>query len=181
MPVIIRNLSDDEAVVVMVDSNIQREDLLPSEKAWTYRMKLETLGHQGVKGERYTADLMGEASGESGRTVQRYIRLTYLKQELLEYVDQKKPQMMAGERISFLTGEEQDWVLRVIEEHCCFPSKNEAEILRGKAVSQPLQKRVCWIFCWEERNQRGLPYQGNGSLNRRHAATPCHKAPDKNG
>lgn len=87
MPAIVRNLTDDEAVIIMVDSNIQREDILPSEKAWAYRMKMEALSHQGVKGEEYTADLVGEAAGDCARTVQRYIRLTYLKQELLDYTD----------------------------------------------------------------------------------------------
>ena len=80
MPVIVRKVTDDEAVIIMVDSNIQREDILPSEKAWAYRMKMEALSHQGVKGEEYTADLVGEAAGDSARTVQRYIRLTYFTQ-----------------------------------------------------------------------------------------------------
>lgn len=89
MPVIVRDLNDDEATIIMVDSNIQREDLLPSEKAKAYRMKMEALSHQGVKGEEYTADLIGKGAKKTGRTVQRYVRLTYLLPELLEYVDLK--------------------------------------------------------------------------------------------
>ena len=160
MPVIIRNLSDDEATVIMVDSNIQREDLLPSEKAWAYRMKLEALSHQGAKGEKYTADVIGETAGESGRTVQRYIRLTYLKEELLDYIDQKKLQMMAGERISFLTGEEQGWVLRVIEEHCRFPSKNEAEILKEESSQSTLTEKILLELLLRVEKPKGITISG---------------------
>ncbi len=71
-------MDDDTAVVLMVDTNIQREDILPSEKAKAYRMKYEAMKHQGSKGEKYTADAIGEAAGDSGRTVQRYIRLSEL-------------------------------------------------------------------------------------------------------
>lgn len=82
MPVLIRNYTDDEAVIVMVDSNIQRESLLPSEKAYAYKMKMDAVKHQGIKDENAasvdSADLVGQAAGDSGRTVQRYIRLTCL-------------------------------------------------------------------------------------------------------
>ena len=82
MPVIVREYSDDESVVIMVDSNIQRDNILPSEKAFAYKMKLEALKHQGVKSETgsdaETADLVGKEAGDSGRKVQRYIRLTEL-------------------------------------------------------------------------------------------------------
>ena len=75
LPALVRNYTDDEAVIIMVDSNIQRENLLPSEKAHAYKMKYDAMKHQGSKGEKYTADMVGEAAGDSGRTVQRYIRL----------------------------------------------------------------------------------------------------------
>ncbi len=96
MPVIIRNLDDDAAVLVMVDSNIQREELLPSERAFAYKMKLEALKHQGARsdltsrqvvGKLEMADVVGQNAGESGRQVQRYIRLTELISELLDMVD----------------------------------------------------------------------------------------------
>jgi len=90
MPVIIRELDDDAATIIMVDTNIQREDILPSEKAKSYKMKYEAMKHQGSKGDKHTADLVGEASGESGRTVQRHIRLAELVQELLDNVDENK-------------------------------------------------------------------------------------------
>lgn len=96
MPVIIRRLDDDEATIIMADANIQREDILPSEKAKAYKMKSEAMRHQGSKGDRHTADMIGEAAGDSARTVQRYIRLAELIQELLDYVDENKIQMMAG-------------------------------------------------------------------------------------
>lgn len=102
MPVIVRDLTDDEATIVMVASNIQREDLLPSEKAKAYRMKMEALSHQGVKGDGYTVDLIGKDAEETGRTVQRYIRLTYLIPELLDYVDQKKLLLFPAEKLSYL-------------------------------------------------------------------------------
>ena len=91
MPVLIRNYTDDEAVIIMVDSNIQRENLLPSEKAYAYKMKMDAVKHQGIKDENSasvdSADLVGQAAGDSGRTVQRYIRLTCLIPELLKLVD----------------------------------------------------------------------------------------------
>ena len=90
MPVIIRDIDDDTATVIMVDTNIQREDILPSEKAFAYKMKYEALKHQGSKGEKYTAEMVGETAGDSGRTVQRYIRLANLLRELLYLVDVKK-------------------------------------------------------------------------------------------
>ena len=97
MPVIIREMDDDTATVIMVDTNIQREDILPSEKAHAYKMKYEAMKHQGSKGEKHTADLVGEAAGESGRTVQRYIRLSFLISRLLDYVD--KTEKAAQEEI----------------------------------------------------------------------------------
>lgn len=120
MPVIIREYTDDEAVVVMVDTNIQRENLLPSEKAFAYKMKMDALKHQGVKDangkEEETAQLVGEKAGDSGRTVQRYIRLTYLLKELLELVDNKKLSFICAVSISYLLKEEQKWVFRCIKE-----------------------------------------------------------------
>lgn len=102
MPVLVRNMTDEEATVIMVDTNIQREDILPSEKAKAYKMKYEAMKHQGSKGEKFTADLVGEAAGESGRTVQRYIRLTELIAELLDAVDHKVISMKVGEKLSYL-------------------------------------------------------------------------------
>ena len=138
MPVIIREMDDDTAVVLMVDTNIQREDILPSEKAKAYRMKYEAMKHQGSKGEKYTADAIGEAAGDSGRTVQRYIRLSELAEELMDYVDENKIPMVAGEKLSYLKAEEQAWVVDAIGNSGIFPSKAQAEQLKESSEAGEL-------------------------------------------
>ena len=90
MPIIVRNYSDDEATIIMVDSNIQREDILPSEKAKAYKMKYEAMKHQGKKSDENTLDKVGEAAGENAKKVQRYIWLARLSDRILEMVDSKK-------------------------------------------------------------------------------------------
>ena len=103
MPVIIKNVSDDEAVVIMVDANIQREDILPSEKAKAYAMKFEALKHQGKDGNGgLTIKQIGDTTGESAKTVQRYIQLSRLSDSLLQMVDDKKIGFGQGCDISFL-------------------------------------------------------------------------------
>lgn len=138
MPVIIRDLDDDAATVIMVDTNIQREDILPSEKARAYKMKYEAMKHQGSKSEKNTADLVGEAAGDSGRTVQRYIRLAELVQELLDYVDAAKIPMVVGEKLSYLKQEEQEWVTETIANSGVFPSKVQAEQLKAFSENDEL-------------------------------------------
>lgn len=140
MPVIIRDLSDDEATIIMVDSNIQREDILPSEKAWAYRMKLEALKHQGSKGEKHTASLVGEKAGESGRTVWRFIRLTYLEKELLDTVDERRCSLIVGENLSYLTPEEQKWVYQIISRGSILLSGSQAELLKEESGQGILTK-----------------------------------------
>ncbi len=138
MPVIIREMDDDTAVVLMVDTNIQREDILPSEKAKAYRMKYEAMKHQGSKGDKYTADVIGEAAGDSGRTVQRYIRLSELVTELLDFVDENKIPMVAGEKLSYLKTEEQEWIVDAIGNSGIFPSKAQAEQLKESSEAGEL-------------------------------------------
>ena len=116
MPVIVRNYTDDEATIIMVDSNIQREDILPSEKARAYKMKYEAMKHQGKKSGKKTLDEVGEAAGENAKKVQRYIWLSRLSDKLLEMVDTKKLGFSQGVDISFLTEEAQQWVQAVIGE-----------------------------------------------------------------
>lgn len=116
MPVIVRNYTDDEAAIIMVDSNIQREDILPSEKARAYAMKYEALKHQGKRGNGSTLEEVGEAAGESGKTVQRYIWLSRLSDALLEMVDNKRIGIAQGIDISFLDKKAQDWVKTVLME-----------------------------------------------------------------
>lgn len=115
MPVIVRNYTNDEATIIMVDSNIQREDILPSEKAKAYAMKYEAMKHQGSKGGS-TLDEVGEAAGDSGKTVQRYVWLARLSDELLDMVDKKKIGIVQGVDISFLSEEAQQWVAVILEE-----------------------------------------------------------------
>lgn len=103
MPMFVRDYSDDEATVIMVDTNIQRKDILPSEKAKAYSMKYEAMKHQGKKGSGSSLDEVGEAAGESGKTVQRYIWLARLSDELLNMVDKKRIGLVQGVDISFLT------------------------------------------------------------------------------
>jgi len=151
MPVIIREMDDDTAVVLMVDTNIQREDILPSEKAKAYRMKYEAMKHQGSKGEKYTADAIGEAVGDSGRTVQRYIRLSELAEELLDYVDENKIPMVAGEKLSYLKAGEQAWVVDAIGNSGIFPSKVQAELLKaGSEAGELTEGKVYAVLVRKE-------------------------------
>ena len=137
MPIIIKNLTDDEAIILMVDSNLQREELLPSEKAFAYKLKLDAMKRQGVKitsrpmvGRLETADIIGEETGESGRQVQRYIRLTELTPDLLELVDEKKIAFRPAVELSYLTQEEQKILYDVIDSDEVFPSIKQAQDLR---------------------------------------------------
>ena len=128
MPMIIKECSDDEATIIMVDANIQREDILPSEKARAYKMKYEALKHRGRAGG-VTVEDMAETSGESGKTVQRYIWLANLTDELLKLVDDKKIGFVQGVDISFLTKDEQEWVYDIIQSTgCSISTVQSAEI-----------------------------------------------------
>ena len=118
MPVFIRNLTDDEATIVMVDSNIQREEILPSEKARAYKMKYEAMKHQGVSKEKKgkSLEMMSEDSGENIKKIQRYLRLAELSDDWLELLDNKKLGMAQGVDISYLPEEEQGIVYDVVNE-----------------------------------------------------------------
>lgn len=141
MPVICRELTDDDATVIMVDSNIQRENLLPSEKAFAYRMKMEALRHQGRKGDD-SARSVGEKGGDNARSVQRYIRLTYLLPELLEAVDQKKIAFIAGAELSFLLEEEQQWLVKSIDEMHKYPVGKAAAQIKEYSKSGELTEAI---------------------------------------
>lgn len=127
IPSIIREMTDDEAVIAMVDANIQREELLPSEKAFAYKMKMDAMrrtagrpAKENVRqnvGNYETADIIGKDNGESGRQVQRYIRLTELIPELLDYLDLKKIQFTAAVEISYLDKEIQRWLFEYIRDN----------------------------------------------------------------
>ena len=127
IPAIIREMTDDEATVKMVDSNIQREELLPSEKAFAYKMKMDAMRRQAgrptkenprqIVGNYETADVVGKENGESGRQVQRYIRLTELLPELLDLVDKKRLQFTVAVEISYIDSEVQKWIYEYIREN----------------------------------------------------------------
>lgn len=131
---IVSNLDDDAATVIMVDSNIQRENILPSEKAFAYKMKLDAMKHQGKSfiasrhfGEKLLSiDKLAENSDDSARQIQRYIRLTYLIPELLQMVDEGKMKMLPAVEISYLDKECQQDLLEAIESECCTPSHAQA-------------------------------------------------------
>ena len=130
VPALIYAVTRDEAAVMLVDSNLHREHILPSEKAFAYKLKLEALNHQGKTfgqvGQKYSRDLMAESVNESSRQIHRYIRLTYLIPELLEMMDEDKIALSVGVELSFLDEQMQYDLLRVIEEMDCTPSYSQA-------------------------------------------------------
>ena len=146
IPVIVRELSRDDAIIEMVDSNLQREHILPSEKAKAYKMKMDAMRRQGkrtdltstsVAGklkERETATIIGEAAGESGDQVRRYVRLNKLTPELLEFVDEGKIGMRPAVELSYLQEEEMRDLVDYIDTEGTFPS--HAQTIRMRALSK---------------------------------------------
>ena len=151
MPIIVLNYSDDEATIIMVDSNIQREDILPSEKAKAYKMKYEAMKHQGKKSGKNTLDEVGEAAGENAKKVQRYIWLARLSEELLEMVDTKRLGFSQGVDISFLTEEAQQWVEVIIEEQGCNVSTAQSGKLKEYGKSGELTLAMVRLILTEEK------------------------------
>ena len=151
MPIIVRNYSDDEATIIMVDSNIQREDILPSEKAKAYKMKYEAMKHQGKKSGKNTLDEVGEAAGENAKKVQRYIWLARLSDELLEMVDSRKLGLSQGVDISFLSEEAQQWVEVIIEEQGCNVSTVQSGKLKEYGKSGELTLAMVRLILTEEK------------------------------
>ena len=131
IPAIVREMSDDEAIVYMVDSNIQREELLPSEKAFAFKMKMDAMNRQG---QRWSHEIIGSDSGFSGRQVKRYIRLTELIPELLDMVDSKRLQFTAGVEISYIDKEIQQWICEYIHENGNV-KQNQIVILRQELLN----------------------------------------------
>ena len=146
VPVIVRDMTDDEATVLMVDSNLQRESILPSERAFAYKMKLEAMKHQGERGDLTSGqvgqkltggvsrDLLAEQAGESSRQVQRFIRLTNLIPDLLEMVDQKQISFNPAVELSYLKPEEQEIFMEAMDLAQTAPSLSQAQ--RMKKLSQ---------------------------------------------
>ena len=133
VPAFIYALDRDAAAIAVVDSNLHREHILPSEKAFAYKMKLDAMKHQGVKADITSRQVVGKSESadlvsadESGRTVQRYIRLTYLIPELLDWMDEGKIALSVGVELSFLSDEAQYGVLEECELYDCTPSYSQA-------------------------------------------------------
>lgn len=137
VPVSVRELSDAEAIDIMVSTNIQRTNILPSEKAFAYRMQWEATSHRGKKGEN-TPKAISEQAGDSIRNVQRYIRLSYLKKELLNLIDIGRMTMQAGHEISFLDEQAQEWVLDIHEATGKVPNGKMAELIRKEYEDKKL-------------------------------------------
>ena len=160
MPVIVRDLDDDAATIIMVDSNLQRESLLPSERAFAYKMKLEAVKHQGARtdltsrqvgGKLEMADVIGAKAGDSGRQVQRYIRLTELIPELLDMVDEKKIAFNPAYELSFLKKEEQVQLLDAMDSEQATPSLSQTQRLKKFSQEGHLSLDVMRAIMGEEK------------------------------
>ena len=151
MPVIIRDYSDDEATIMMVDSNIQRETILPSEKAKAYALKYEALKHQGKKSGKSTLDQVGEATGENSKKVQRYIWLSRLSDQLLQMVDEKRLGFSQGVDLSFLSKKSQQIVADAIEKSKCTVSMGQSAKLKEYEKKNELTTTVVRLIL-EEKN-----------------------------
>ena len=161
MPVIIRDLDDDAATIIMVDSNLQRESLLPSERAFAYKMKLEAVKHQGARtdltsrqvGEKSQTSIqkVADQAGESQRQVQRYIRLTELIPELMDMVDEKKIALNPAYELSFLKKEEQTDLLDAMDSEQATPSLSQAQRLKKYSQEGHLTLDMMRVIMGEEK------------------------------
>ena len=167
LPCIVRDLTDDEAVIIMVDSNIQRTDILPSEKAFAYKMKLDAMKHQGQRTDltsnpqgrklvnKETAQIVGEENGDSQTQVRRYVRLTYLVPELLEMVDEGRIKMRPAVEISYLDEDNQRDLVDAIDTEDCTPSHAQTIKMRKFFDEGKLSSDVITSIMQEEKpNQK---------------------------
>ena len=160
MPVIVRELDDDAATIIMVDSNLQREELLPSERAFAYKMKLEAMKHQGKRvdltssqlGTKLRADeILAQQINSSRNQIQRYIRLTELIPPLLDLVDEKKMAVNPAYEVSFLKPEEQEWLLETIDSEQATPSLSQAQRMKKFSQEGKLTEDVMLAIMSEEK------------------------------
>ena len=161
LPVIVRNMDDDAAVILMVDSNLQRENILPSERAFAYKMKLDAMRRTSgrpskenprqVVGDFETADVIGKESGESGRQVQRFIRLTNLVPELLDMVDEKKIAFNPAVELSYLDESQQRDFLEAMNDTQNAPSLSQAQRLKKLAQEGHFSYDVAFAVMGEEK------------------------------
>ena len=161
LPCIVRDLDDDAATILMVDSNLQREEILPSERAFAFKMKLEAMKHQGSKraidtsrqvvGKLEAANIMAGEVGESGRQIQRYIRLTNLDPELLQLVDDKLMGFNPAYELSFLTADQQKDLLSAIDYAQAIPSLSQAQRIKKLALNNEITQEGMNIILSEEK------------------------------
>ena len=159
MPVIIRDLDDDAAVMVMVDSNIQREELLPSERAFAYKMKLEALKHQGARSDltsmqvaqKLSVQKVGDDAGVSKDQVRRFIRLTELISELLDMVDERKLAFNPAVEVSYLKRDEQRMLLEAMDAEQTTPSLSQAQRLKKLSQEGRLTEEAMSAIMSEEK------------------------------
>ena len=163
MPVIVRDLDDDEATIIMVDSNLQRETLLPSERAFAYKMKLDAMKHQGERMDltcaqlghksdnRKSRDILAEQVGQSKNQVQRFIRLTELTPSMLDLVDERKIAFNPAYELSFLKTEEQNMLMEAMEYAQATPSLSQAQRLKKFSQEGKLSADVMEAILSEEK------------------------------
>ena len=168
IPAIVRDLDDDEAVIIMVDSNLQRENILPSERAKAYQMKLEAIKHQGERrdltsrqlvGKLEAADLIGQDTGESGRQIQRILRLNNLEPPLIDKVDAGKLAFTPAVELSYLKPEEQQWVDTALENTQQTPSLSQAQRMKRKSKQGTLSEQGIMEIMTE--NKQTIPAKGS--------------------
>ena len=170
IPAIVKEMSDDEAIIKMVDANIQREEILPSERAFSLKMKMDAMRRQGARSDidstcgndchklgKKTADMVGDSVGLKGRQVRNYIRLTYLIPEILEMVDQKKIQFVPAVDISYLDEQIQKWVYEYIKDNGFLKPIQVEALKNSPALSNANQFKVISIL------NEALPQKSTGA------------------
>lgn len=168
IPAIVRDLDDDEAVIIMVDSNLQRENILPSERAKAYQMKLEAIKHQGERrdltsrqlvGKLEAADLIGQDTGESGRQIQRILRLNNLEPPLIDKVDAGKLAFTPAVELSYLKPEEQQWLDTALENTQQTPSLSQPQRMKRESKQGTLSEQGIMEIMTE--NKQTVPAKGS--------------------
>lgn len=152
VPVIIRNMDQDTAVRAMVDSNLQREHILPSEKAFAYRMKMQAMNHQGVSGG-ISAETIGKAGKDSARQVYRYVRLTYLRKPILDAVDKDLMGIQTGVELSYLEPSEQIWLEEIHNTTGKYPSLEQAKKIKIRSEEKTLTKEILRLLIMGEKRK----------------------------
>jgi len=166
MPCIIRKLDDDQATIIMVDSNLQRESILPSEKAFAYKMKLDAMNRQGQRTDltsgqvgqklkgKYSVEVLADQMGESYKQIQRYIRLTYLLPPILEMVDEKEIAFNPAVELSYLAENEQQSLYDTMQVEDCTPSLSQAQRMKKLSQDGRLSEDVIFSILTEEKSNQ---------------------------